>query len=62
MDLISRDAIEVGLLQPIALFAEELVEIYSTPTPNAIAKDEKIVLTECSFFYNKQGLIFIPET
>ena len=32
------------------LFAEELVEIYSTPTPNAMAKAEKIVLIECSFF------------
>ena len=31
-----------------ALFAEELTEIYSTPTPNAMAKDEKIVLIECS--------------
>ena len=33
-----------------ALFAEELVEIYSTPTPNAMAKTEMIVLIECSFF------------
>ena len=32
------------------LFAEELIEIYSTPTPNAVAKAEKIVLTQCSFF------------
>ena len=31
-----------------ALFVEELVEIYSTPTPNAMAKAEKIVLIECS--------------
>ena len=31
-----------------ALFAEELVEIYSTPTPNATAKARKIVLIECS--------------
>ena len=45
-----------------ALFAEELIEIYSTPTPNAMAKAEKIVLIECSFFYNNQGLIFIPGT
>ena len=30
------------------LFAEELAEIYSTPTPNAIAKAKKIVLIECS--------------
>ena len=31
-----------------ALFAEELAEIYSTPTPNTMAKAEKIVLIECS--------------
>ena len=30
-----------------ALFAEELVKIYITPTPNAMAKSEKIVLIEC---------------
>ena len=46
----------------VALFAEELVEIYSTPTPNAMVKAEKIVLIECSSFYNNQGLIFIPRT
>ena len=33
-----------------ALFAEELAEIYSTPTPNATAKAGKIVLIKCSFF------------
>ena len=31
-----------------ALFAEELAEIYITPTPNAMVKARKIVLTECS--------------
>ena len=31
-----------------ALFAEELAEIYSTPTPNVMAKAENIVLIECS--------------
>ena len=30
------------------LFAKELTEIYSTPTPNAMAKAGKIVLIECS--------------
>ena len=30
-----------------ALFVEELVDIYSTPTPNAIAKARNIVLIEC---------------
>ena len=45
------------------LFAGELAEIYSTPTPNVMAKAKKIVLIECSFFmYNNQGLIFIPRT
>ena len=32
------------------LFAEELAEIYNTPTPNAMAKAEKIVLIKCSYF------------
>ena len=45
-----------------ALFAEELTEIYNTPTPNAMAKTGKIVLIECSFFHDNQGLIFIHET
>ena len=31
-----------------ALFAKEFIEIYSTPTPNAMAKARKIVLIECS--------------
>ena len=26
----------------VALFAKELIEIYSTPTPNAMAKAEKM--------------------
>ena len=34
-----------------ALFAEKLAEIYSTPTPNAMAKARKIVLIECSSFF-----------
>ena len=45
-----------------ALFAEELVGIYSTPTSTAMTKAGKIVLIECSFFYNNQGLIFILRT
>ena len=45
------------------LFTEELTEIYSTTTPNAMTKAGKIVLIECSsVFYNNQGLIFIPGT
>ena len=31
-----------------ALFTKELAEIYSTPTPNVMAKAENIVLIECS--------------
>ena len=34
-----------------ALFVEELTEIYSTPTPNAMAKAGKIVLIMCSSFF-----------
>ena len=34
----------------VALFAEELTKIYSTPTPNAMEKARKIVLIECSSF------------
>ena len=40
----------VGRSVDVALFAEELVEIYSTPTPNAMAKARKIILIACSFF------------
>ena len=50
---ISRDGTHKqarGLLVDAALFAKELVKIYSTPTPNAMAKARKIVLIECSFF------------
>ena len=42
-----------------ALFAKEFTEIYSTPTPNAMTKAEKIVLIVFIFSYNNQGLIFI---
>ena len=45
-----------------ALFAKELIKIYSTPTPNAMAKAKKIVLIVCSSFYNNQGLLFISRT
>ena len=52
-----------GRLVDTALFVEELVEIYSTPTHKAMAKARKIVLLECSFFvYNDQGLIVVPGT
>ena len=51
-----------GRLVDAALFAKELTEIYSSPTPNAMAKARRIVLIECSFFHDNQGLIFIHET
>jgi hypothetical protein len=46
-----------------ALFAEELVEIYNTATPNAVAKAGKDCI-DCVFvsLYNSEGLIFIPGT
>ena len=34
-----------------ALFVEELTEIYSSPTSNAMAKAGKIVLIVCSSFF-----------
>jgi len=34
-----------------ALFAEELTEIYSSPTPNVMAKARKIVLIVCSSLF-----------
>ena len=41
----------VGRSINAAMFAEELAEVYSTPTPNAMAKARKIVLIECSSSY-----------
>ena len=45
-----------------ALLAEELVEIYSTPTPKGWPepKKGKLYLIDWMFFYNSRGLIFIP--
>ena len=39
-----------GWLVDATLLAKELIEIYSTPTPNMMAKAKKIVLIDCSFF------------
>jgi len=52
----------------VALLVEELVEIYSTPTPNAMAKARKIVLIVCwlmsitmaGVYYCTQGLNMSP--
>ena len=45
-----------------ALLAEELVEIYSTPTPKGWPepKKGKLYLIDWMIFYNGQGPIFIP--
>ena len=39
-----------GRLVDADLCAEELDQIYNTPTPNAMANAKKIVLIECSCF------------
>ena len=51
---ISRDGTHKqagGRLVDASLFAEELAEIYNTPTPNAMAKARKTVLIECSSLF-----------
>ena len=47
-----------------ALLVEELVEIYSTPTPKVgmKPKKKKLVLIDCIFLYNSRGPTFIPGT
>ena len=46
-----------------ALLVEELIEIYSSPTPKGCREAEKvIVLIDWLFFYNSRGPIFIPGT
>jgi len=46
-----------------AVLAEELAEIYSTPTPKGWPEPKKVIdlywLIRCPF-YNSQGLVFIP--
>ena len=42
-----------------ALFAEELTEIYSTPTPNTMTKAEKIVLIDCSCPFKRTGVEYL---
>ena len=44
-----------------ALLAEELAEIYSTPTPKGWPEPKKVIdlyLIDC-VFYNSRGLVFI---
>ena len=45
-----------------ALLAEELAEIYSTPTPKGWLepKKGKLYLIDWMLFYNSKGPIFIP--
>ena len=55
------DKLEVGQTDA-ALLAEELTEIYSTPTPKGWLDPKKVsnlYLIDC-VFYNSRGPIFIP--
>ena len=55
------DKPEVGQTD-VALLAEELAEICSTPTPKGWSEPKKLsnlYLIDC-VFYNSQGPIFIP--
>ena len=45
-----------------ALLVEELIEIYSTPTPKGWREAEKVIVLIDSFFYNSRSPIFIPRT
>ena len=55
------DQIDVAILAEE--LAEELVEIYSTPTPKGWPEPKKVndlYIGLLVFFYNSRGLIFIP--
>ena len=59
--MVLTDKPEVGRTDA-ALLAEELTEIYSTPTPKGWPEPKKVIdlyLIDC-VFYNSQGLISIP--
>ena len=55
------DKPEVGRTD-VALLVEELVEIYTTPTPKGWhgAKKSELYFIDWMSFYNSQGPIFIP--
>ena len=56
------DKPEVGRTDA-ALLAEELSEIYSTPTPKGWPEPKKVSILywiDCVFLYNSRGPIFIP--
>ena len=55
-----RQAVEVDRID-VAVLAEELVEIYSTPTPKGWPEPKKVnnlYWIDC-VFYNSRGVIFI---
>ena len=59
---ILTDKPEVGRTDA-ALLAEELTEIYSTPTPKGWLEPKKVsnlYLIDCVSSYNGRGPIFIP--
>ena len=61
--MILIDKPEVGRTDA-ALLAEELIEIYSTPTPKGWPDPKKVndlYLIDC-VLYNSRGPIFIPKT
>ena len=58
-----RQVVEVDRIDA-AILAEELAEIYSTPTPKGWPESKIVTdlyLIDC-VFYNSRGLIFIPRT
>ena len=62
--MVLTDKPEVGQTDA-ALLTEELIEIYSTPTPKGWSEPKKVsnlYLIDCMFFYNSRGPLFIPGT
>ena len=59
-----QQAVEVDRIDA-AVLAEELAEIYSTPTPKGWPEPKKVnnlYIGLIVVFYNSRGLIFIPGT
>ena len=61
--MVLTDKLEVGQTDA-ALIAEELAEIYSTPTPKGWPelKKGKLYLIDWMSLYNSRGSIFVPRT
>ena len=58
-----QQVVEVDQIDAVVL-AEELVEIYSTPTPKGWPEPKKVIdlyLIDWFLLYNSRGLVFIPE-